>query len=141
MMPEFTVSEMLAVPLPQIFHALVSAAEVENYFVMASSGDLISGTEVTWKLSEYDHYVLQVKQIQVDQSLQLQWTSPEVGYPTDIQIELSALSERLTRIEIKESGWQESDASLEFALLHCAAWQQFLCYLKAYLQYQVSLKN
>ncbi|PKL74860.1 MAG: hypothetical protein CVV27_18335 [Candidatus Melainabacteria bacterium HGW-Melainabacteria-1] len=137
---DFEVDEFIAKPASDIFAAITSPEHLERYFLASSSATLEAGREVLWQWSQYDKQLFQVMSVIPDQRIELEWTAQEVAYPTQVHIVLSAEGHG-TRVRIRETGWQEDQASLGFALLHCAAWQQMLCYLKAYVLFGVSLKN
>lgn len=137
---EFEVHEVIPKTAHDVFQAITQPEHLSKYFLEEASGALAAGQSVTWKFGPYDQETLHVLELTPNQRIELEWQAREVGYSTHVLIRLEAKGEQ-TKVLIRENGWKNNEESAGFALLHCGAWQQFLCYLKAYLQYGVSLKS
>ena len=137
---DFSVKVQIHAAASEIFKAMTDPQHLTQYYLYAASAPLEAGNTVHWQWSQYEKQDLEVKALIPDQSIVLEWTHSETGYPTTIEIRVEDKGES-SRVSVRETGWQEDQDSLDFAFQHCNGWNIFLLNLKAYLQFKVDLRQ
>ncbi len=132
---------ILAVP-DRVYDAIVRADTVTSFFPDRSSGDLVAGTEVTW---EFDHanakVQLRVGIVSAPTSVVFDWNAAGDGFKT-VTISLESLDDgRATRVEVTEADFPVNAPGAAKAVQQSAGWSEFLCFLKARIQFDVELRN
>ncbi len=136
----FQVKVQINKPVNEVFKALIEPQHLVQYYLQSASATLETGNTIQWQWSKYEKQDLFVKALIPNQSIVLEWTHSETGYPTTIEILLEDKGDSC-RVSLSEVGWQSDQQSLDFAFNHCTGWNLLLLNLKAYLQFGVDLRK
>ena len=132
---------ILAVP-DRVYDAIVRADTVTSFFPDRSSGDLVAGTEVTWEFDHADAKVqLRVGIVRAPSSIVFDWNAAGDGFKT-VTFSLESLDDgRATRVEVTEAEFPVNAPGAAKAVQQSAGWSEFLCFLKARIQFDVELRT
>lgn len=136
----FQVKAQIHKPVNEVFSAIVEPQHLTQYYLQSASAPLEAGNTIHWQWSQYEKQDLLVKALIPDQSIVIEWTHSETGYPTTIEIRFEDRGDSC-QVSLSEVGWRSDQQSLEFAFKHCAGWNLLLLNLKAYLQFGIDLRQ
>ena len=131
---------ILAAP-DRVYDALVRADTITSYFPDRSSGDLVAGSDVTWQFDHADAEVeLRIGMLRAPTSIVFDWNAAGDGFKT-VTFSLEPLDDgRATRVEVTEAEFPVDVPGAATAVQQSAGWSEFLCYLKARVQFDVELR-
>jgi RimJ/RimL family protein N-acetyltransferase len=138
---EFSIEQRLERPIEDVFEAIADPVKLSAYFTSTASGPLQPGAEVQWAWPGGESETIRVGEIAPPTRIRFQWPAHTVRTPTSVMIELEAESDGLTRIVIRESGWNADADGLRSSYEHCAGWQHMLSSLRAHLLHSVDLRR
>lgn len=138
---KFQVQMKIRRPVAEVFAAVVDPDKLSGYFVERSSGPLVEGATVMWKFPELgDSFPVVVRQVIAGERLVFEWEASEGGYNTTVEIVFRPLDAHTTMVQVQESGWRDSPASLKSSHDNAGGWMHMLTCLKAYLEYGINLR-
>ena len=141
MEPRFEVQLKILKPVPEVFEAVVDPAKLSGYFTKAASGRLVEGDTVRWSFAEVPgDFPVNVREVQKDERIVLEWESQEGGYDTRVEMLFKPLDGGATMVQIRESGWRETPRGVESSYRNCGGWMHMVCCLKAYLEHGINLR-
>lgn len=134
------VQNRIARPVRDVFMAIVEPAEMSQYFISRGSGPMTAGKRVEWEFADVGRgFMVDVKKTDANQQIVFAW--PASGPLTDVTITLEAQDEETTLVAIHEGSWPMDDEGVRRALGQTRGWTDFLCCVKAYLEYGVNLRR
>ena len=128
---------------PERVHDAIDRADtVTSFFPDRSSGDLVDGSEVTWEFDHADAKVeLRVGTVTAPTGIVFDWNAAGDGFKT-VTFSLEPLDDgRATSVEVTEAGFPVDGPGAAKVVQQSAGWSEFLCYLKARLQFDVELRT
>lgn len=141
---KFQVQAKILKPRSEVFDAIYNPDKLSGYFATGgASGPLEEGATVEWRWHDHPDIVADVvvKRVVKDELIELEWEATEGGYNTQIVMVFEALEPNKTLVKISESGWKESERSLESSYGHCMGWTEMLCSCKAYMEHGIKLRE
>lgn len=124
-------------PIEEVFEGIVNPDKMTGYFISESSGRLETGREITWKFPEFkDTYPLKDITVEPPHFISYVW-DPE----TVVTMTLEEQPDKSTVIKVVENGKSLSEKNLQWLVGNTGGWANFLASMKAYLEYDVSLRK
>lgn len=130
----------IAKPQHEVFDAIVDPARMSNYFISESTGIMEEGKNLVWRFPEFDIDVpVRVGKIEKDKYVSYYWDSG--GKELLVEMKLHPAENNSTVIHITEGKMKNDDAGLEWLSGNSYGWSNFLCCLKAYLEFGINLRK
>ena len=126
-------------PAHEVFEAIVEPDRMNKYFITTSTGRMESGKTLTWSWEDFDAaHDVKVKSVENDKLISFTWEGS--GVECLVVITLEPKNENQTLIKITESDWPADFKGATRCMGQVEGWTNFLCCLKAYLEYDVNLR-
>jgi len=126
-------------PAHEVFEAIVDPDKMNKYFITTSTGRMESAKTLTWSWEDYDaSHEVKVKEVEKDKLVSFTWEGS--GVECLVVITLEPKGENQTLIKITESDWPADFPGANRCMGQVEGWTNFLCCLKAYLEYGVNLR-
>jgi uncharacterized protein YndB with AHSA1/START domain len=126
-------------PVSEVFEAIVDPEKMSNYFISSSTGMMESGKNLTWTWPDFDGEIqIKVGKIEKDKIVSFEWGGS--GNNCVVVISLEAKSENKTLVIVTESDWPADYKGAKQCMGQVEGWTNFLCCLKAYLEYGINLR-
>ena len=127
-------------PAEAVYHAIVRADTMAAIFPDRASGDLADGAEVRWEFDHADAVVdIRMVSLRRPEEIVFEWNAAGAGFKS-VTFALESLGDDATRVSVAEVAFPLDEEGAELVGRQAAGWSEFLCYLKAYLQYDVELR-
>ncbi len=152
---KFEVSMRVSKPVHEVFEAVADPAKLSGYFTTGGAvGRLATGQTVQWDFADFPGaFPVEVVEVVQDEKIVLQWEANEgppegdaatggAKYMTTVTMSFSALDgDTRTLVRIAEEGWRETPTGLKASYGNCMGWAQMLAALKAYVEYDINLRD
>ncbi|MCH7963650.1 MAG: SRPBCC family protein [Bacteroidetes bacterium] len=126
-------------PAHEVFEAIVDPDKMNKYFITTSTGRIESGKTLTWSWEDYDvSHEVKVQNVEKDKLISFKWEGS--GDECLVVISLEPKGENSTLVKITESDWLADFPGAAKCMGQVEGWTNFLCCLKAYLEYGVNLR-
>jgi len=123
----------------EVFEAIVDPEKMSKYFISSSTGMMESGKNLTWTWPDFDGEIqIKVGKIEKDKIVSFEWGGS--GNNCVVVISLEAKSENKTLVIVTESDWPADYKGAKQCMGQVEGWTNFLCCLKAYLEYGINLR-
>ena len=127
-------------PLHEVFEAIADPGKMSNYFISHSTGRLESGRSLVWRFPEFDMDVpVEVAKVITDSLISYEWDND--GRKTQVEMHLIAVKDNATIVEVTEKSMDNDEAGIKWLKQNTEGWANFLCCLKAWLEYSVNLRK
>lgn len=147
----FKVSAHIAKPVAEVFEAVVNPAELSRYFTTGGAkGRLEAGATVMWDFHDFPGaFPVEVVEVVENERIVLRWAANDgdpvpgqpAGYQTTVTMTFQALDGGRTLVSVSEEGWRETPGGLKASYNNCGGWMQMLCAMKAYMEYDINLRE
>lgn len=153
---KFKVSARIAKPVAEVFEAVADPAKLSRYFTTGGAkGRLETGATVTWDFADFPGaFPVKVVEVEKDRKIVLRWEANEgspcdgeadavaaAGYETTATMTFEPLDDGRTLVTIAEEGWRQTPNGLKASYGNCMGWSQMLCHMKAWLEYDINLRE
>ncbi len=126
-------------PAHEVFEAIVDPGKMNKYFITRSTGRMENGKTLTWSWEEYDvSHEVKVQNVEKDKFISFTWEGS--GVECLVVITFEPKGENKTLIKITESDWPADFEGAKKCMGQVEGWTNFLCCLKAYLEYGINLR-
>ena len=126
-------------PAHEVFEAIVDPGKMNKYFITTSTGRMESAKTLTWSWEDYDAvHEVKVQNVEKDKLVSFKWEGS--GVECLVVITLEQKGENRTLVKITESDWPADFQGAARCMGQVEGWTNFLCCLKAYLEYGVNLR-
>jgi uncharacterized protein YndB with AHSA1/START domain len=126
-------------PAGEIFEAIVDPELMSKYFISSSTGKMESGKTLIWTWPDFDGEIqIKVGKVEKDKVVSFEWNGS--GNNCVVVITLEAKTENKTLVIINESEWPADYKGAKQCMGQVEGWTNFLCCLKAYLEYGINLR-
>ena len=126
-------------PAHEVFETIVNPDKMNKYFITTGTGRMESGKTLTWSWEDYDvSHEVKVQNVEKDKLISFKWEGSSVECLVVISLELKG--ENQTLVKITESDWPADFKGATRCMGQVEGWTNFLCCLKAYLEYNVTLR-
>jgi uncharacterized protein YndB with AHSA1/START domain len=127
-------------PVSRVFEAIVDPRHMTQYFISESSGRMEEGKTIFWTFPEFEGSdPIKVGKILADKLISFSWKIDDLDHFVEISFESSDNASTLVSITEKE---RDNDiAGLKWLMGNTEGWSNFLCCLKAYLEYGINLRK
>ncbi|MCH7773501.1 MAG: SRPBCC domain-containing protein [Bacteroidetes bacterium] len=126
-------------PAHEVFEAIVDPDKMNKYFITTSTGRMESAKTLTWSWEDYDaSHEVKVQNVEKDKLVSFTWEGS--GVECLVVITLEPKGENQTLVKITESDWPADFQGAARCMGQVEGWTNFLCCLKAYLEYGVNLR-
>ncbi len=133
----------IAHPVAEVFEAVTDPIRLSAYFTTGgASAPLAEGATVLWKFG--DHPVelpVTVTRLVRNERIEFCWDAEEGSYQTAVVMTFEATDAGGTLVRVVETGWHQDAQGLRNSYQNCGGWTQFLCCLKAHLEYGINLRR
>lgn len=143
---KFQVQTKIQKPVEEVFDAVYNPDKLSGYFTNGgSSAPLDEGTEVVWRFADNPGEEpisgpVTVKQVIPNELIVIEWEADK-GRMTRTEMNFEKAGPDETIVRISESGWQETQESLDRSYGNCMGWSHMVLCLKAYLEYGINLRK
>tara|TARA_R110002124_G_scaffold237577_1_gene402863 strand:- start:1376 stop:1828 length:453 start_codon:yes stop_codon:yes gene_type:complete len=143
---KFEVSTRVGRPVHQVFEAVVDPAKLSRYFTTGGAvGRLEAGATVQWDFADFPGaFPVEVIEVVQDQRIVLRWAGAEglEDGRTTVTLTFAPLDDgSRTLVTIAEAAWTPTPAGLKASYGNCAGWTQMLSALKAWVEYDINLRE
>lgn len=142
---KFQVQTRIQKPVQEVFDAVYNPDKLSGYFTNGgASAPLDEGTEVEWRFADnpgQDPYKapVTVKKVIPNELIVIEWKGDKDRVTTtEMKFEKAGDD---TIVSISESGWQETQESLNRSYGNCMGWSQMALSLKAFVEYGINLRK
>jgi uncharacterized protein YndB with AHSA1/START domain len=126
-------------PASEVFEAIVDPDKMNKYFISKSTGRMESSKTITWTWPDFNGELqIKVGKIEKDKVVSFEWNGS--GTNCVVVITLEARSDKKTFVIITESEWPADYKGAKQCMGQVEGWTNFLCCLKAYLEYGINLR-
>ena len=126
-------------PVSEVFEAIVDPDKMSKYFISGSTGRMESGKNLIWTWPDFDGEIqIKVGKIEKDRVVSFEWGGS--GNNCVVVVSLEAKSENKTLVIVTESDWPADYKGAKQCMGQVEGWTNFLCCLKAYLEYGINLR-
>jgi uncharacterized protein YndB with AHSA1/START domain len=127
-------------PVSEVFESIVNPKHMTQYFISESSGKMEEGKTILWSFPEFEGSdPIKVGRIVADKLISFSWKIDDFDHFVEISLESREKDSTLVSITEKE---RENDiAGLKWLKGNTEGWANFLCCLKAYLEYGINLRK
>ena len=118
---KFKVEGRINKPVSMVFDAVADPEQLSKYFTTAgASARLEEGKTVTWEFADFPGaFPVYIKKVTKNSLIQFEWASAEGGYNTLVEIKVESVDTTKTLVTIAESGWKETQKSLQASYGNC----------------------
>jgi uncharacterized protein YndB with AHSA1/START domain len=126
-------------PTHEVFEAIVDPDKMNKYFISTSTGKMESGKTLTWTWTDFGaEIVIKVGKIEKDKIVSFEWSGS--GSERVVVITLEPKEKDKTLVKITEAEWPLDYKGTLQCMGQVGGWMNFLCCLKAYLEYGINLR-
>ena len=123
----------------EIFDAIINPEKMSKYFISGSTGRMESGKTLTWTWEDFEgEHEVKIGKIEKDKVVSFEWNGS--GVNCVVVITLEPKGENQTLVKITESEWPADYKGANQCMGQVEGWTNFLCCLKAYLEYGINLR-
>ncbi|MDO5530036.1 MAG: SRPBCC domain-containing protein [Paracoccus sp. (in: a-proteobacteria)] len=135
----------MPVPPERAYDAVADPAQLAAHFTTGgASGEMAPGAKVTWEFADFPGpFEVEVLRAERPSLIVFRWPSPPGADQAATEVTfrfIPADSGARTRIEVSESGWAPSPASLRAAQGNAMGWAYMLAAMKAWLEHGIVLR-
>jgi uncharacterized protein YndB with AHSA1/START domain len=133
------VADRVMKPTGEVFDAIVNPAKITKFFASNASGPFRTGETVTWTFADVGRSISpKVLAVEPETHIAFEWDAS--GDSARVDITLTPYEGDTTRVVIVEDGWPMDAKGIKRALQQTQGWTDFICCMKAYLQFGVNLR-
>jgi len=126
-------------PASEIFEAIVDPEKMNKYFISGSTGKMESGKNLTWTWEDFSAELeIKVGKVEKDKTVSFEWNGS--GVECVVVVTLEPKGENQTLVKVTESDWTADYKGANRCMGQVEGWTNFLCCLKAYLEYGINLR-
>ena len=123
----------------EIFDSIIDPEKMSKYFISGSTGKMESGKTLTWTWEDFEgEHEVKIGKIEKDKVVSFEWNGS--GVNCVVVITLEPKNENQTLVKITESEWPADYKGANQCMGQVEGWTNFLCCLKAYLEYGINLR-
>jgi len=143
---KFQVQIKVQKPLEEVFDAVQDPDKLSSYFTNGgASGPLDEGTTVQWSFADtpgQEAFTAPVTVLEVipNELIVLDWKGAR-DHNTRTEMKFEQAGPEDTLVTISETGWRETQQDLDSSYGNCIGWSHMLCYLKAFMEYGIDLRE
>jgi len=142
----FEVSGRINKPIDDVFEAVVNPDQLSGYFTTGGAkGRLETGATVFWDFHDFPGaFPVKVIEVEKNKRIILNWDGdedPNGGTETTVTMRFEPTEDGRTIVSIAEEGWPETPRGLKNSYGNCMGWSQMICAMKAYLEYDINLRE
>jgi uncharacterized protein YndB with AHSA1/START domain len=134
------VEDVVLKPVGEVFDAVVDPAALSRYFVSGASGRLEPGATVEWTFADAGA-CLAVTVKETDRPHRIVFTWSASGAPTEVRMTFDGSGSDRTTVEVTDADFPLTPEGVGRALETAAGWTDFLCCLKADLEFGIRLRQ
>ena len=143
MVPQLEIKVALTMlkPPAEVFEAIVDPAKMSGYFIASGTNLMEEGITVKWSFPEMDmSFPVKVREVVKDKYISFNWGDTD-GNETLVEMTLKPLRGNATQVNISEKSRPNDEAGIKWLKSNTEGWANFLCCLKAYLEYGINLRK
>jgi uncharacterized protein YndB with AHSA1/START domain len=141
---EIKVTLKVLKPPHEVFEAIVDPAHMSRYFIWRGNDRMQEGKSVVWHFAEFGQEqsgAVYVKELRADQYISFSLTDIHDGIESLVEITLAAHGTNATVVKLTEKGRSQDEVGINWLKRDTAGWAYFLAFLKAYLEYGITLNR
>jgi uncharacterized protein YndB with AHSA1/START domain len=139
---EIKVALTMLKPPSEVFEAIIDPAKMSGYFIESGTARMEEGSTVKWTFPEMDmSFPVKVREVIKDKYISFNWGDTN-GNETLVEITLKPLrDDNATQVKISEKERPNDEEGIKWFKGNTEGWANFLCCLKAYLEYGINLRK
>ena len=123
----------------EIFDSIIDPEKMSKYFISGSTGKMENGKTLTWTWEDFEgEHEVKIGKIEKDKVVSFEWNGS--GINCVVVITLEPKGENQTLVKITESEGPADYKGANQCMGQVEGWTNFLCCLKAYLEYGINLR-
>jgi uncharacterized protein YndB with AHSA1/START domain len=123
-----------------VFEAIVDPVQMSGYFISKGSDRMEAGKTVTWKFPEFEaEEPVRIGEIEPNKLIKFYWHIDGIEHAVEIHLEPREYNSTLVTIFEKER--DHDPAGINWLKGNTEGWSNFLCCLKAYLEFGINLRK
>lgn len=125
-----------------VFEAIVDPVKMSKYFISRSEGLLEAGKTLHWEFPEFkdQSWPVRVDILEENHRIVFFWEGAE-DHETRVEITLESRENGSTLVRISEKVMNNDVEGIKWLIRNTEGWTNFLCCLKAYLEYGINLRK
>ena len=128
-------------PIEQVFEAIVESDKMASYFISKSTGKMEEGKNLVWNFPEFDvDCPIRVGKIEENKYISYYWDGAEKR-ELFVEISLTEFENHSTIVTVTEKFMPNDEIGIKWLKGNTEGWSNFLCCLKAYLEYGINLRK
>ncbi len=125
----------------EVYEAIVNPGKMSNYFISASTGNMVEGKSVKWEFPEFEGEVLiEVSKVIPNEFISFEWEGAK-GKKLKVEISLIEMPDKSTLVRVTEGKMAADKAGIAWYGGNTEGWSNFLACLKAYLEFGINLRK
>ncbi len=128
-------------PIEQVFDAIVDPDKMSSYFISKSTGKMEEGKNLVWNFPEFVvDCPIRVGKIEENKYISYYWDGAEKR-ELFVEISFSEFENHSTIVTVTEKSMPNDEIGINWLKGNTEGWSNFLCCLKAYLDYGINLRK
>jgi uncharacterized protein YndB with AHSA1/START domain len=128
-------------PVNEVFEAIIDPYKMSRYFISKSDGIMQEGKTVTWEFPEFEGtWPVRIEKVEKDKYISFYWEGA-TGHDLKVEMHIEARENNTTLVTITEGHMKNDEDGIKWLLSNTEGWTNFLCCLKAYLEYGINLRK
>lgn len=137
---QINVALQIQKPPSVVFEAIVNPEHMSGYFISYGSGRMVQGAELIWRFTEFQGDApVRVGAVVEGKQITFYWDID--GNEMEVNINLSSFGNGDTIVRITEGEMVNNGDGVAWLKGNTEGWANFLCCLKAYLEYGINLRK
>jgi uncharacterized protein YndB with AHSA1/START domain len=128
-------------PVDEVFEAIIDPDKMSNYFISKSDGRMVDGKTVNWEFPEFEgSWPVRIDKVIKDKYISFYWDTTSL-HELRVEINFEVRENNSTLVRITEGKMRNDEEGIKWILSNTEGWTNFLCCLKAYLEYGINLRK
>ena len=128
-------------PVDQVFEAIVDPDKMSNFFISKSDGRMEEGITVNWEFPEFEgSWPVRIEKVIKDKYISFYWDTTSF-HELHVKMNFEVREGNSTLVRITEGSMKNDEEGIKWLLSNTEGWTNFLCCLKAYLEYGINLRK
>lgn len=140
---DFSVWAIMNVPCQAAYDAVALPDQLEQHFTTGGAkGVMETGATVTWEFADFPGpFDVDVIEAQAPELIVFDWGHPSGEGVNRVTFQFEPVEGDRCKVTVTETGWTANGEDLQAAFGNCMGWSYMLSAMKAWLEYDICLRN